>query len=154
MKHIKTFESFLNENYLFEAKDPMKSPIKTMKTKQTLAYFAQGGLHNLPGKKHVKQVAEVLGVDAFEIFYNNLANPTMLDVVEMLQNNAKFTKVTGMKKSSSDASETSAEYTFKKGKYKGVEFVAEFRKYPDEDEATISFIWMSRDAAEELAKEF
>ncbi len=153
MKYIKTFESFLNESYLFEAKDPMESPIKTMKTKQTLAYFAKGGLHNRPGKGYVKQVAEVLGVDAFEIFYNNLANPTMLDVAEMLQNNAKFTKVT-MKKSKSDASETSAEYTFKKGKYKGVEFVAEFRKYPDEDEATISFIWMSRDAAEELAKEF
>jgi hypothetical protein len=31
MKHIKTFESFVNENYLFEAKDPRAAELKGIK---------------------------------------------------------------------------------------------------------------------------
>ena len=127
MKYIKTFESFLNESYLFEAKDPMKSPIKVGKI--TFAYYSHGGEHNRPGKGYVKPAADILGVDASEIFYNNSANPTMQSAVEFLQNNAKFTKAGKLKK----------------GKYKGIEFVT-----PVDDD---SFIMMSRDAAQELANQ-
>ena len=151
MKYIKTFESFLNENYLFEAKDPAESPVKGLKSKKSLAYFAKSGLQNFPGKENVEPAANILGVDKSEIFYNNLSNPVMLKIAETLQDEAKFTKATGMKLPSSTAG---AKFTFKAGNYNGIKFIAEFTKYPDDDEATISFIWMSMSAAEELAKEF
>ncbi len=147
--YIPSFEQFINEGYLFEAKDPEKSPIKTKKTKQAVAYYAWSGSRNLPGSGNVKQVAEILDVDPSEIFYNNLSSFTMIEIAKVLVDKASFTKAPGMKKHTD-----TAEYTYKKGKYKDIEFVAMFSQYDDDDKPEIDFIWMSRDAAEKIAEEF
>jgi|GEM_PF-5081571 len=136
MKYIKTFESFLNESYLFEAAAKTAYRVKVKKGEQTLAYLAVKGS---PNYSLVPSVAKAIGAKETEIYYINPPKPTMDLAIEELTSVGKFTNVSDKELSSEG---------FKMGTYKGHKFLADMAS-----DGHVHWIFLKKDLVDKLASE-